>query len=181
MIVAWWEELVFRGVILQNISTGLNLKWGIILSTIFFGLIHSTNPDATILSTLLIILVSLKLVYAYLKSGQLWLAIGLHLGWNFFQASVFGFASSGHSSPSLIAQTSIGPSWLSGGEFGAEHSILIIPITLASLFIINWWTGRTRISGENSFFKFLISEQTFNNDSAKDKKESWQTEYALQS
>ena len=70
MIVAWWEELVFRGVILQNISSGLNLKWGIILSTIFFGLIHSNNPDATILSTLLIILVSLKLVYAYLKSGQ---------------------------------------------------------------------------------------------------------------
>lgn len=160
MVVAWWEELTFRGIFLQNISQGLNLKWGVVLSTICFGLIHASNPNASIFSTLLIILISLKLVYAYLKTGQLWLAMGLHLGWNFFQASVFGFASSGHTSPALISQTAVGPSWLSGGDFGAEHSILIIPFTLASLFAINWWAGRSRIEG-NRFFKYARSEDSF--------------------
>jgi hypothetical protein len=62
-----------------------------------------------------------QLIYAHQKTGQLWLPMGLHLGWNFFQASVFGFAASGQGSPSLISQTPTGPDWLSGGAFGAEH------------------------------------------------------------
>ena len=159
-VVAWWEEIAFRGIILQNISKGLDLKWGVILSTIIFGLIHFGNPDATILSTFLIILITLQLVYAYLKTGQLWLPIGLHLGWNFFQASIFGFASSGHNSPSMLSQNHIGVDWLSGGDFGAENSIVIIPFTLASLLLINWWIGKSRIPKENRFFKFLITKHT---------------------
>jgi len=159
-VVAWWEEIAFRGIILQNISKGLGLKWGVVLSTILFGLIHFGNPDATILSTFLIMLVTLQLVYAYLKTGQLWLPIGLHLGWNFFQASIFGFASSGHISPALLSQSPVGADWLSGGNFGAENSILIVPFTLASLLLINWWIGKTRIPQGNAFFRFLITKDT---------------------
>jgi membrane protease YdiL (CAAX protease family) len=157
IVVAWWEELVFRGIILQNITKGLGLKLGVLISTILFGLGHFGNPDATILSTFLIMLTTLQLVYAYLKSGQLWLPIGLHLGWNFFQASIFGFASSGHESPTMISQSPIGLDWLSGGEFGAENSILIVPFTLASILLINWWVGRTRITKGNKILRFLIN------------------------
>ncbi|WP_296701732.1 type II CAAX endopeptidase family protein [Algoriphagus sp.] len=160
-IVAWWEEIAFRGIILQNISKGLGLRWGIILSTILFGLIHAANPDATILSTLLIMIITIQLVYAYLKTGQLWMPIGLHLGWNFFQASIFGFASSGHSSPSMITQSPIGPDWLSGGEFGAENSVFIVPFTLVSLWAINYWVGKTRIPNRNSFLKFMVTKEGF--------------------
>lgn len=163
-IVAWWEEIAFRGIILQNISQGLGLIWGIIISTILFGLIHAGNPNATILSTFLIVLVAFQLIYAYLKTGQLWLPIGLHLGWNFFQASVFGFASSGHKSPSMITQTPTGPDWLSGGEFGAENSIFIIPFTVLSFFLINYWVGKSRVRNGNNFFKFLIKKELIEKD-----------------
>lgn len=164
VIVAWWEELTFRGMILQNILKGMGPIWAVVISTILFGLIHAGNPDATILSTLYIILTTLQLVYAYFKTGQLWLPMGLHLGWNFFQASIFGFSSSGHSSPTMITQIPVGPDWLSGGSFGAEGSILIIPFTIASLFLINWWVGKTRLPKENSFFKFLVTKDTFKID-----------------
>jgi len=155
MVVAWWEELVFRGVVLQNIIKGMGLVWAVIISSILFGLVHAGNPDATILSSLMIAFITLQLIYAYLKTGQLWLPIGLHLGWNFFQASVFGFASSGQTSPTMIMQNPIGPDWLSGGSFGAEGSILIIPFTIISLFLIHWWVGRTRAPGQK-FFDFLV-------------------------
>ena len=158
-VVAWWEELAFRGIILQNISRGLSIRWGILLSTLGFGLIHAGNPNATLLSTVLIMIITLKLVYAYLKSGQLWLPIGLHLGWNFFQASVFGFASSGHISPSLLAQTPIGPDWLSGGEFGAENSIFIVPLTLASFWLMHLWVKRTRRLTESKFLDFVVTRE----------------------
>lgn len=157
-VVAWWEELAFRGIVLQNISAGLNLKWGILLSTLGFGLIHAGNPNATVLSTVLIMIITFKLVFAYLKSGNLWLPIGLHWGWNFFQASIFGFASSGHLSPSLIAQTPIGPDWLSGGEFGAENSVFIVPITLGSFYLMHLWVKYSRNLTDYRLTDFLVKE-----------------------
>ena len=96
------------------------------------------------------------MVHAYLKTGGLWLAIGLHLGWNFFQASIFGFASSGHSSPRLITQSPIGADWLNGGNFGAEGSVSILPFTITSLFLIHWWVGKTRIKEDHKFSAFIV-------------------------
>ena len=143
-IVAWWEELVFRGYLLQNTIAGLGLTWSVVILSLLFGLLHGFNPNATILSTLLIAATTPQLIYAYFKTGQLWLPIGLHLGWNFFQASVFGFAASGQSSPTMIAQSPVGPDWLSGGAFGAEGSILIFPVTLLSMVAIHYWVRATR-------------------------------------
>ncbi len=155
VVVAWWEELVFRGIILQNMMMGMGLLWAVIVSSLLFGLVHAGNPDATLLSTIMIAFITPLLIYAYLKTGQLWLPIGLHLGWNFFQASVFGFASSGQTSPTMITQIPVGPEWLSGGAFGAEGSILIIPFVIASLYLIHWWVKRTRAPGQK-FFGFLV-------------------------
>ncbi|WP_455170621.1 CPBP family intramembrane glutamic endopeptidase [Aegicerativicinus sediminis] len=149
MIVAWWEELFFRGIILQNIIEGLNLKWAIAISTLLFALIHAGNPNATLLSTIMIVLITLQLVYAYLKTKQLWMPMGLHFGWNLFQASIFGFASSGHKSPTLISQNPVGPDWLSGGEFGAEGSIILIPILIGSIALINIYINWSNKSEDN--------------------------------
>ncbi len=153
-IVAWWEELAFRGIIFQNMIKGMGLNWAILLSCLLFGLVHAGNPNATMLSTLMIILITTQLIYAYLKTGQLWLPMGLHLGWNFFQASIFGYASSGNISPSLIMQKATGPDWLSGGDFGAEGSILIIPFVLGSFFLINWWVNFLQNKNEKLFSFF---------------------------
>lgn len=153
-LVAWWEELVFRGYVLQNSIDGIGLKWSVALTSWVFGLGHYFNPEATLLSSLLIALTALQLVYAYLKTGQLWLPMGLHLGWNFFQASIFGFAASGQVSPSLISQSPTGPEWLSGGQFGAEGSLLILPFTFLSFFIVHYWVRITRQPGQK-FFQIL--------------------------
>jgi membrane protease YdiL (CAAX protease family) len=37
----------------------------------------------------IIFFAALMLAYAYLKTGQLWLSIGLHAGWDFFVVVVF--------------------------------------------------------------------------------------------
>lgn len=157
-IVAWWEELAFRGYLLQNLIDGIGLKWSIVLSSLVFGLGHLFNPNATLLSALLIALITPQLIYAYLKTGRLWLPIGIHLGWNFFQASVFGFAASGQVSPSLISQSPTGSDWLSGGQFGAEGSILILPFTLLSCLVIHYWVNATRHPGQKLFQTALQAE-----------------------
>jgi len=146
-IVAWWEELAFRGYFFQNLVEGTGLLWATVISSLVFGFGHAFNPEASILSSVLIALVTPQLIVAYLKTGRLWLPMGLHLGWNFFQASVFGFASSGQVSPSLVSQSPRGPEWLSGGMFGAEGSILIVPFTALSFVLIHYWVRATRQPG----------------------------------
>lgn len=140
VFVGWWEELVFRGYLVQNLIDGLGKVWAVIISCAIFGLVHSSNPGASWLSDSIIALITLLLVMAYLLSGRLWLPVGIHLGWNFTQGPIFGFGVSGMETPSLVEQTPIAPNWISGGSFGPENSILIIPLVLTSLPIIYFYT-----------------------------------------
>jgi ABC-type dipeptide/oligopeptide/nickel transport system permease component len=54
---------------------------------------------------------------------------------------------------SLISQSPVGPDWLSGGKFGAEGSVLIIPVTILSYFVIHYWVRMTR-QPEQKFLEF---------------------------
>ncbi|MEL6820732.1 MAG: type II CAAX endopeptidase family protein [Calditrichota bacterium] len=140
IFVGYWEELVFRGYLLQNMTDGMGLKIAVVVSCLLYGLIHSANPNAGILSSTIIVLFGFLRIYGYLATNMLWLSIGMHIGWNFFQGPVFGFAASGHQHATLLNVSSTGPDWLSGGSFGPEGSILMIPIVLLALWVMQWWS-----------------------------------------
>ena len=84
ILVGWNEELLSRGYHLQNLSEGLNLFWGVVLSSAVFSGLHIFNPNAGWVSSLGIFLAGLFFAYSYLRTRQLWLPIGLHIGWNTF-------------------------------------------------------------------------------------------------
>jgi membrane protease YdiL (CAAX protease family) len=142
VVVGWWEELVFRGYLLQNLIEGLGLAWAVGLSCVLYGLVHVANPNAGWLSTTIIILFGYLRIYGYLSSGRLWLSMGMHVGWNFFQGPVFGYAASGHETASLISQHPAGPAWLTGGAYGPEGSVITIPVVLLALAVMRWRAGR---------------------------------------
>ena len=140
-LVGFWEELVFRGYILQNMVEGMGIRLAVLVSCVFYGLVHSANPNAGLLSTAIIVLFGYLRIYGYLSTGQLWLSIGMHTGWNFFQATVFGFAASGHAEAwTLVAHDSSSADWLSGGDFGPEASVLTVPVVLVALVVMRAWS-----------------------------------------
>lgn len=138
ILVGWYEELYFRGYLLQNLSDGLNLAWGVSLSAAIFAIGHAANPNLTWEALLGLFASGLFLAYGYLRTRQLWLPIGLHIGWNFFEGSVFGFQVSGVSYFRLIEQNGLGPSLVTGGAFGPEAGLVILPAMLlgAGLIVI---------------------------------------------
>ncbi len=101
-LVGWQEELLSRGYHLQNLADGINLTWGVILSSFAFAILHAFNPGASWVSTLGIFLAGLFLSLGYILTKQLWLPIGLHIGWNFFEGVVFGFPVSGINTYKLV-------------------------------------------------------------------------------
>ena len=139
MIVSWWEEIVFRGYVWQNLADGLKLGWAIAVSCIVYGWIHVMNPSATFLSFLIIIGFGFVRLYGVLLTNLIWLSFGMHAGWNFFQGVIFGFNASGNETASILEVKSMGPTWLSGGDFGPEGSVLMVPILIFGALAMRSW------------------------------------------
>jgi uncharacterized protein len=145
------EETVFRGYQLKNAAEGLNypalgprrailIAW--VLSSAFFAVVHADNPNATLVSTLNIVLAGLMLGFGYVLSGELAIPIGLHITWNFFQGTVYGFPVSGFESfgPTLLTTEQGGPELWTGGSFGPEGGLLIPAVMLLGMCLVALWT-----------------------------------------
>lgn len=66
----------------------------------------------------------------------------MHAGWNFFQGPIFGFQVSGVDNESLIRHSVIGSDWLTGGSFGPEAGIVVLPVVLLGLLVMYLWTAK---------------------------------------
>ncbi len=138
--VSWQEELLIRGYWLQNLSAGLSQSLGVLLSSAVFALAHWFNPNLDWLGLMGLFLAGLFLAYGYLRTRQLWLPLGLHLGWNFFEGTLFGFPVSGQYQYQLIRQTVTGPDLITGGAFGPEAGLIMLPVLLLGAAGIYWYT-----------------------------------------
>lgn len=136
--VAVNEELFSRGYLQGLIHYHFGTISAVLGSTLVFTLLHSLNPGALHhpVPLLNIFLVGILLSVSRIVTGSLWVPIGIHLTWNFFQGSVYGFAVSGLEVESVLTIEAVGPSFISGGNFGAEGSIVSSLVTLAALYWI---------------------------------------------
>lgn len=142
--VAISEELIVRGYLLQTI----NQVWGgavaIVASSLYWGIAHIFNPNASLISALNITVAGLLFAYAYSITGHLWLPIALHFSWNFAEGAIFGYPVSGFQIENSILQPAVeGPKALTGGLFGPEGGIVaLLAIVIGALILYGW--GRSR-------------------------------------
>ncbi len=134
------EELLFRAVVLRLVARVYGTAAGLGVSALLFGLAHLIAPQATLATALFIVLeAGLPLGACLLLTGRLWLAVGLHAGWNFTQGPVFGAVVSGHvrSDTLLVSRPVPGasPLW-SGGAFGPEASPVALMVGLLAFVIL---------------------------------------------
>ncbi|MCD1260647.1 CPBP family intramembrane metalloprotease [Paenibacillus athensensis] len=136
--VAFNEELFSRGYVQGLLSHRWGPLWGIGLSTLLFALLHASNPGiwASPLPFINLCLAGLLLALAREVSGSLWMPIGLHLFWNYFQGYVYGFKVSGLEINTWLQLDIKGPAFLSGGTFGAEGSLVTAVVLLAGIALL---------------------------------------------
>ncbi len=142
ILVGYQEELLSRGYQLQNLIEGSGLRLALFLSSVIFALLHLFNPGAGPAAIVGLVFAAYFLAFGWLRTGRLWMSIGLHIGWNFFEGTVFGFQVSGLDLFTLMRHTVTGPAWATGGSFGPEAGAVIVPAYALGLFLIVAYTRR---------------------------------------
>lgn len=143
-LVALYEELLSRGYIMQNLSEPFGMPAAVLISSIFFSAFHSFNSHVNWLAFINIALAGVLLSVGYLVTRSLYLPIGFHLAWNYFQGPVLGLPVSGFSGlPAILATQVEGPPLWTGGLFGPEAGLLGLFALLLGIVILGVQGNRT--------------------------------------
>ncbi len=133
VLVAFYEELIFRGYILNNLMDSFPKWLSLLISAILFMIFHWSSQGFFPLVNMLIMGLILGLNYVYTRN--LWFSICFHIGWKFMVGPVLGF--SGNESFQTLLQTDLkGDESISGGTSGLEGSVLLTAVSLLSLIAL---------------------------------------------
>ena len=134
LFAAWWEELVFRGVLFRVLEESLGTWLALGISAAIFGAVHLGAPNWSVLGLIAIALeAGVLLGAAFVLTRRLWSAIGIHLGWNFGNA-FFGVSTGGNRG--LFEATVAGPELLSGGADVGRSPIALALVSVVAVFVL---------------------------------------------
>ena len=142
------EEVLMRGYLLQSLEGWIGLRAAVVVSSALFGLGHLLSATAggwiNYVIPFTITLGGLMFASAYLFSRSLWVAIGLHFAWNFFEYNVFALTGTLPDRASILITEVTGPHFwvgLPNSTFGPEVGALGV---LAMMFCIGmFWRLRS--------------------------------------
>jgi membrane protease YdiL (CAAX protease family) len=146
------EESLFRGYIQYTLTSGIGFWPSAFLMSGLFGLGHAFNSNETARGSATVVLFGLLLCLFLRRTGNLWCAVGFHLGYDWGQM-FYGVPDSGivpyHN---LLNSTLSGPQWLTGGMVGPEASFLtpLALLVVAMLFSRYHREVRYRVQGRQS-------------------------------
>jgi membrane protease YdiL (CAAX protease family) len=136
------EEALVRGYPLRAVAEAKGPAWALAFTSVGFAALHLLNPGIDVISVVNLTAAGLLLGAVALRTGSLWWATGVHLGWTWALAFLADVPVSGLETVDapLIGARLSGPPWLSGGDFGPEGSILAGIVMLGAAA----WVWRTR-------------------------------------
>lgn len=152
---AFVEEVLMRGILFRFLEEFGGSWFALVVSSLIFGFLHAANDNATLLSSFAIAVeAGVLLGGAYMLSRNLWLAIGVHFGWNLVQGYVWDVPVSGHAVDGMVESRVSGSELISGGMFGLEASVVAMVLaTAAGVLLVTlavrrghtvrpWWVRR---------------------------------------
>lgn len=139
LLVGFFEEFGFRGYFLHTLADGIGFWPAAIIQAVLFGYVHMGNGGETKIGVIAAGMFALFAAATLWKTGNLWLAVGAHAGWDWGQSYFFGVNDSGFQAPGhLLNPSTHGPDWLSGGSVGPEGSMvaLVLWVLMFAAFLL---------------------------------------------
>mgnify|MGYP004576641213 CR=1 FL=1 len=147
ILVGFSEEILVRGYMISTFVSDRKLSkiTILIITSLIFASLHLSNPSITPLSFINLFLAGASFAYMYFCTGSLWISIGTHITWNYFQGVIYGFNVSDLSDPSLLNITEPVKNIINGGDFGMEGSIICTIVNILQILYI-WYIYRNKNS-----------------------------------
>ena len=139
LVAALTQEVAFRGYPFQRLIDATNPVAATLLMSLLYALVIAENPGSSTASLLLTMFMGWLLSVAYLRTRGLWVGTGIHFAWNASMAVLFGLPLSGldRYSP-VISSTALGPTWLTGFDYGPEGSavgmFVVLGLAIATVY-----------------------------------------------
>lgn len=139
ILVGFAEEILGRGYIISLMKQTRNIPLMVGVSAVIFSLMHILNYSFSLIPFINIVLIGVVFALMYIWSGNLWMCIGYHITWNYFQGNVFGFPVSGMGSNGIITTIYSENNIINGGGFGPEGGLAVTAIIMAGLLFVRWY------------------------------------------
>ncbi len=153
VVVGLAEEFAFRGYLQYTLTTGMGFWPSAILLSVLFAAAHGRNPGETAAGLVSVVVFALLFCLFLRRTGDLWLAVGFHAGWDWGQTFFYGVPDSGLAAyHNLLNSSFSGKAWLTGGTVGPEASVftpivlLIVGIAFAALYGENRYPVRDSVA-----------------------------------
>ncbi len=126
------EEFKYRGYTLFTLASGMGFWPAAGFLAVLFGVGHISNEGETWFGIVNVVLGGLVFANLLRRTGNLWLPIGVHAGWDWAQTYLYGLANSGITAPGHLFDSKFsGPVWLTGGTVGPEGSAVCTIVLIA--------------------------------------------------
>jgi len=141
LMVGFFEEYMFRGYVQYTLTTRIGFWPTSILLSFLFAFVHKFNPGETWIGLVDVFLAGLVLAAMLLRTGNLWLPVGFHLGWDWAESYFYGVADSGMQAKGALLHPSIPAArawWITGGTVGPEGSVFSCIVEVLLIVFIMW-------------------------------------------
>ncbi len=133
LVAGFVEEVLLRGILFRFVEEFAGSWIALLISSLAFGFLHHANDNATLFSSIAIAIeAGILLGAAYMYTRSLWLAVGIHAGWNVVQGYIWDVPVSGFQVDGLVDARLEGSALLSGGAFGLEASVIALVVATAA-------------------------------------------------
>ena len=154
VIAAVLEEVIYRCILFRILEGAIGTSWALWLQSLVFALMHIANiEDRASTQELITTVVAGTLIGAFwtlvfVHTRNLWAVAANHAAWNYtiILAGVPLSGIEGWRSLAPLATTcrdpACGPTWLTGGVFGPEDSLVTTAMVAASVLAMLYWARR---------------------------------------
>jgi membrane protease YdiL (CAAX protease family) len=121
ILVAVMEDFLYRGYFLFTLTTGIGFWPAAVVSSLVMAGTHFLKPGGLGLGPFVTFLYCLVTCLVIRRTGDLWMALGIHAAWDWGATFFYGVPSGGEMVHGyLLNGTLHGPAWLTGGIYGPE-------------------------------------------------------------
>lgn len=128
------EEVISRGFVLGGIAKKTNLLCGVVVSSLFFMLMHLSNAGGFTLELIDYFLIGMVWALLRVLFSNTWVAAASHGAYNFFMSDFFGLANSPKDSEGILFQTIYHSS--------IDYMSIIVSLFVLIILVILIWRKR---------------------------------------